>query len=211
MVESFSSSSSSRRRSSLIISVCVTFSGCSGINPYSSGLGRAVFLCSKDFGDLWCQSAFLLAVHAEQITDRAQVGAAHRQGLFQSFPHIRCSLPAFQQQHIDHHARSGRTAYAFRSHLPEAVITARPAALCAALFESGRTGQCARLLLECVQIVLQLQHFLLALVAAFMPCHAPSSVPDLHVGGVDLGLGRCAHRQRRRVEVGQHLYASRSG
>jgi len=41
-----------------------------------------------------------------------------------------------------------------------------------------------------------------------MPCHAPSGVPDLYVGRVDLDFDSRTHRQRRRVEVGQHPYAA---
>jgi len=56
--------------------------------------------------------------------------------------------------------------------------------------------------------MVQFQHLLMALVAAFMPRHAMPIVPDLHVGRVDLGGDSCSHRQRRRVEVGQHLDAA---
>jgi len=38
--------------------------------------------------------------------------------------------------------------------------------------------------------------------------HAVSSVPDLYISRVDLNFDSRAHRQRRRVEVGQHPYAA---
>ena len=66
----------------------------------------------------------------------------------------------------------------------------------------------ARLFHQHIQVVIQFQNLLVALVAAFMPRHAMPPVPDLHIGRVDLGLDRCAHRQRLRVEVGQHLCAA---
>ena len=72
-------------------------------------------------------------------------------------------------------------------------------------------GQACTHLPQAVQLcALSLIHIylLLALVAAFMPCHAPPGVPDLYIGRVDLNFDSRAHRQRRRVEVGQHLYAA---
>jgi len=56
--------------------------------------------------------------------------------------------------------------------------------------------------------VLQIQHLLEAAMAAFMSRYGAASVPDLNVGRVGLYLDRRPDRQRRRVEVGQHLDAA---
>src|SRR5215207_6075428 len=54
----------------------------------------------------------------------------------------------------------------------------------------------------------QLQYFLLLSIAAPMTSYTPPLVPRLNVARIDLHLHRCAHRQRRRVEVRQHSDAA---
>jgi hypothetical protein len=56
--------------------------------------------------------------------------------------------------------------------------------------------------------VFQVEYFLLPVEAAFVPRYTLSLVPNLHVGGMHLGLHFDADRQRIRVEVGQHLRAT---
>src|SRR5271163_1252847 len=94
------------------------------------------------------------------------------------------------------------------SGLPEVIEAGRPAPLCPPLLERCRTRKCPGLLRQCVQVMLQVEYFLLSVEAALVPCHTLSLMPDLHVGRVHLGLHFQTDRQRNRIEVGQHLHAT---
>lgn len=60
------------------------------------------------------------------------------------------------------------------------------------------------------EIVLQIQHLLLAAVTAFMPRHTCAFLPQLDVGCAHLGLHLHPGSQRNRVAVGAHPHAAQS-
>jgi len=152
-----------------------------------------------------------LAVHVEQIANRAQAGSAHQERLFYRLTHADSAIGAAQQQDFDHRRVPVWRSFRSLARDQKAVVDGWPAACARHCSRAVDPAMAPGFFCRHIQKMIQLQHLLMTLVAAFMPRHAMSTVPYLHIGRVDLGLDRGSHRQWRRVEVGQHLDAARSG
>ncbi len=92
------------------------------------------------------------------------------------------SPAACPAQQLDHRPRARLLGHAAPSALPQPVETLRPAPALPPLLQRRRTGQRSRLSLQHVQVMLQIQHLLVAPEAALVPRHALPLVPDLHIG-----------------------------
>src|SRR5437667_7962750 len=108
----------------------------------------------------------------------------------------------------DHLPRAWVFAVSFLQALPEPVETLRPASAFAPLPQRTRSRQSSRFLLQHVEIVLQIEHLLIAAETALVPRHALPLLPDLDISRQQFRLRTRARFQRRRVEVGAHLDAA---
>src|SRR6266853_2784493 len=99
-------------------------------------------------------------------------------------------------------------AVSFLQALPEPVETLRPASAFAPLPQWTRSRQRSRFLLQYIEIVLQIEHLLIATETALVPRHALQFLPDLDIRRQQFRLRTRARFQRRRVEVGAHLHAA---
>ena len=99
-------------------------------------------------------------------------------------------------------------AVSFLQALPEPVEALRPASAFAPLLQRTRSRQRSRFLLQHVEIVLQIEHLLIATETALVPRHALPLLPDLDIGRQQFRLRTRARLQRRRVEVRAHLHAA---
>src|SRR4051794_18432447 len=145
----------------------------------------------------------ILAVDAQQITNRAYVRTAQLQRFFHGLTYLRRSTLPRQQQNVDHRASPFLLALALAQHIPELVVASRPSPLCPALLQRRRAGQRTRLLRQHIQVMLQLEDLLMPFIAALMPSQTPGLMPDLHICRIDPHCYLGAHWQRRRIEVRQ--------
>ena len=107
-------------------------------------------------------------------------------------------MAAAQDQQIDHGPRAVLRAASLFQPVPHLIETRRPPTLRPPLLQRRRTGQRSRLLAQHIQVMLlQVQHLLLLPEATFMPRHAGSLIPDLHMRRVHLRLDLAANRRRR--------------
>src|SRR5579859_915197 len=89
--------------------------------------------------------------------------------------------------------------------VPELVVAHWPAASSTPLLQGFAAGECARLVLEYVQVVFEVEDVLVTTVGALVTRDAVALVPDLdrRRGGFDLRLR--AWQERRRIGAGPHL------
>src|SRR6266545_3259996 len=90
---------------------------------------------------------------------------------------------------------------------PEPVETLWPASAFPPLPQWTRSRQRSRFLLQHVEIVLQIEHLLVATETALMPRHALPFLPDLDIGRQQFRLRARPRPQWRRIEVSAHLHA----
>src|SRR6266513_299181 len=91
---------------------------------------------------------------------------------------------------------------------PELVVADWPASGSTPLLQGFAAGEGARLVLEHVHVVLQVEHLLVTTVRAFMTRDAEARVPDLDRRHGQLDLRLRAWPEQRRIRVGPHLDAA---
>src|SRR5438445_8756400 len=87
-----------------------------------------------------------------------RIRAAERQRFFDSFSEPIPAVPLPSAEQLDHRPRARLWAVPFPQALPQTVEAFRPAPAFAPLLQRTRSCQCARLALQHVKIVLQIEH-----------------------------------------------------
>ena len=93
---------------------------------------------------------------------RGRIRAAERQRFFDSFSEPIPAVSLAQPEQLDHRPRARLWAVPFPQALPQTVEAFRPAPAFAPLLQRTRSCQCARLALQHVKIVLQIEHLFVA-------------------------------------------------
>src|SRR6266566_891920 len=88
---------------------------------------------------------------------------------------------------------------------PELVVADGPASGSTPLLQGFAAGEGARLVLEHVQVVFEVEDVLVTTVGALVTRDAAALVPDLDRRRGELDLRFRAWQQRRRIGVGPHL------
>src|SRR5438093_1359015 len=105
---------------------------------------------------------------------RGRIRAAERQRFFDSFSEPIPAVPLAQPEQLDHRPRARLWAVPFPQALPQTVEAFRPAPAFAPLLQRTRSCQCARLALQHVKIVLQIEHLFVAGGTTLVSRHALS-------------------------------------
>ena len=123
-----------------------------------------------------------------QMPDRGNIVTAERERLLDRGSQPAPAIAGSELKQFDHLPRALLTAMAHVQPMPQPVEGLGPAPCLAPLGQCRRSGQCAGLALQHIQVVLQIEHLLLAAEAAFVASHAPPFVPQLDRIGVDASL-----------------------
>src|SRR6202043_1725863 len=99
------------------------------------------------------------------MTDRGDVGAAHLQCLPDGGCELRIAELTAHADHLDHGACAMLSSPPFDQLIPDPVVALGPAALRPPLRQRRRTAQRARLALQHIEVVLQIEDLLLTAVA----------------------------------------------
>src|ERR1017187_8219589 len=135
---------------------------------------------------------------------RATQGQRLLHRLLQAFP----TVPLAEREQLDHLPRAWVFAMPFLQTQPQPVETLRPPSAFAPLPQRTRSRQRSRFLLQHVEIVLQIEHLLIAPETALVPRHALPFLPDLDISRQQFRLWARPRLQRRRITVGAHLHAA---
>src|SRR5450432_866363 len=113
----------------------------------------------------------ILTAHRQRLLDgNSQLVPAVTGAEFEQFDHLPCTLgPAMPQV----------------QRLPQLIEGCRPAPCLPPLRQWSRACQCARLLAQHIQIMLQIEDLLLSAVAAFMPGNTLACVTQLNRSGMN--------------------------
>src|SRR5260370_31117705 len=98
------------------------------------------------------------------MLDRRRVGAAQSQRRLDRTLQARIAEPPTELQQLDHRPRPILAPMTFVQPVPELVIAVGPASSSTPLVQRFAAGERAWLMLEHVQVVLQVQHLLVATV-----------------------------------------------
>src|SRR5438128_9009556 len=139
---------------------------------------------------------------------RGRIRAAERQRFFDSFSEPIPAVPLAQPEQLDHRPRARLWAVPFPQALPQTVEAFRPALAFAPLLQRTRSCQCARLALQHVKIVLQIQHLLVAVGTTLVSRPALSLLPNFDIGRQQLHPRSSARLQRRGVAVRTRLHTT---
>src|SRR5208282_6735973 len=90
----------------------------------------------------------------------------------------------------------------------QSIVTLRPQSAFPPRRERLRSDERARLSLQHVEIVFQVENLLLALVAALVTRDAAACVPNFHGARIEPYLDRLAGFGRSRIEIGPHPHAA---
>ena len=115
-----------------------------------------------------------------------------------------------KHQHLDHLFGSALLAMPIHQRLPDLIETCWPEAGPTLLLQRPRSRQCARLAIEHIEIMFQVEDLLLAPVTPLVASDTAAVVPEFHPACIGLGVHLCSCLQRRRVGVGQHLGATQT-
>src|SRR5438093_3565805 len=124
---------------------------------------------------------------------RADIGAAKFKRRIQRSLQRRRSVLASEHQHLDHRAGAFLLTLPMLKARPELVIARRPTALCTPLLERRRTGQGARFLHQHLEVMLQVEYFLLAPEATLVTGEQAALLPELDIGRINVSLHGAAH------------------
>src|SRR5215471_21668937 len=105
-------------------------------------------------------------IHAPQLECR-----------FDRRPQAIVAVTAAELKQLDHRSGAVLASMALHECLPVLVVADRPASSAAPLLQWFAAGECARFVLEYVQVMLQLEDLLMAVVRAHMACDAVTLVP----------------------------------
>src|SRR5712692_2248255 len=111
-------------------------------------------------------------------------------------------------QQLDHCPGPILAPMPFHQPVPELVVAVGPASSSTPLVQGFAAGECAWLVLEHVQVVLEVEYLLVTTVRASVTCDAVARVPDLDRRRGKFDLRLCAWRQRRRIGVGPRFDAA---
>src|SRR5438105_14145376 len=100
--------------------------------------------------------------HPAQRPHRRRIRAAARQRFSDSFSEPTPAVSLAQPEQLDRRPRARRWAVPCPQALPQTVEAFRPAPPFAPLLQRTRSCQCARLALQHVEIVLQIEHLFVA-------------------------------------------------
>src|SRR5450755_1243368 len=112
-------------------------------------------------------------------------------------------------QNSDHFACPCLLAQTTDQTFPEAVVNRWPAAHLSALFQRFRSRHCARLMLQHIQIMLQVEQLLIFVVAPFVTAHALVVMPEFDKARVDPGLDGFPHLGSDRIRIRPYAHATR--
>src|SRR5579859_527040 len=135
------------------------------------------------------------------------IDAAQLKRRFDRRPQTLVAMMAAELKQPDHRFGSVLPSVALHERLPVLVVVGRPASSASPLLQRFAAGERARLVLEYVQVVLQVEDLLVTVVRAGVACDTVALVPDLNVGRCQLDLDRRAGWQWRGVRVGLGLHA----
>src|SRR6266852_6550347 len=111
------------------------------------------------------------------MLDRRRVGAAQPQRRLDRTLQARIAKPSTEPQQLDHRPGPILTPMPLHQPGPELVVAVRPATSSTPLLQRLAAGEGARLVLEHVQVVFEVEHVLIPAVAAGMTCDAAAFVP----------------------------------
>src|SRR6266487_3538690 len=148
------------------------------------------------------------AIGRHQMLDRRRISAAQLQRRLDRTSQTRVAESPTQLQQLDHCPGPVLAAMTFHQAVPELVVAHRPAPSSTPLLQRFAADECARLVLEHVQVVLQVEYLLATTVRAGVTCDAAALIPDLDRRRGEFDLRLCAWRQRRGIGVGPRFDAA---
>src|SRR6266851_4872223 len=101
-----------------------------------------------------------------------------------------------QTQHLDHLSRAALPAMPIDQFGQQTIITLRPQSALTPRCQRLRSGERPGLALQYVEIVLEIEHLLIALVTALVAGEAAAFVPDLDATRIESDLDRFADINR---------------
>src|SRR5258705_11786299 len=110
-----------------------------------------------------------------------------------------------QLEQLDYLPGTALLSVPFDERFPDPVETRRPQAGLPSLFQRLRSGECAWLAIQNIEIVLQIQDLLLAAITTLVTGDAPAIVPKLYGARIRLRLHLRAGRHRDGISVCEHL------
>jgi hypothetical protein len=170
-------------------------------------LGQRPLVLTEQAADLHQQAGPLVdqPISGHQMLDRRRVGAAQLQRRLDGTPQTHIATPPPELQQLDHRLRPVLTSMALHQPVPKLVVADWPASGSTPLLQGFAAGECARLVLEHVQVVFEVEDLLVTAVRALMTCDAAALVPDLDRRCGEFDLRPRAWQEWRRIGVGPHL------
>src|SRR2546422_4057189 len=147
-------------------------------------------------------------IRRDQMPYCGRTRAAERQRFFDSFSEPIPPVRLAQPEKLDHGPCARLWAVPFPQALPQTVEAFRPAPAFAPLLQRTRSCQCARLALQHVKIVLQIEHLFVAGGTTLVSRHALSLLPNFDIGRQQLHPRLSARLQRRGVAVRTRLHTA---
>src|SRR5271166_5106108 len=138
------------------------------------------------------------------MPDRCHIRTSKHERFFDRRAHPPMPMLAYQTQHLDHLAGAALLAVPTDQFGQQAIITLRPQPALPPRRQRLRSDECSRLTLQHVEIVFEIEHLLMAFVAALVAGEAATFVPDLDATRIEPDLDRPADLDRSRIQVGSH-------
>lgn len=113
---------------------------------------------------------------------RGRIRATQSQRFFDGVSQPIPAVALAEPEQLNHLPRACLWAVKLAESVPQTVEILRPAPALAQLLERARSCQRARLPSQHVEIVLQIEHLLIAREIAFVPRHALPLLPNLEIG-----------------------------
>src|SRR6266496_2356654 len=131
------------------------------------------------------------------MLDRRRVGAAQPQRRLDRTLQTRRAEAPTELQQLDHCPGPILAPMTLHQPVPELVVAVGPASSSTPLVQWFAAGEGARLVLENVQVVLEVEHLLVTTVRTRVTCDTAALVPDLDRRRGEFDLRFRAGRQRR--------------
>src|SRR5579864_419241 len=111
------------------------------------------------------------------MLDRGHIETASRHCRLDRFLQLEMTVFRSQLEQLDHLPGAALFAVTFDKGLPDAIEAGGPQTSLPSLFQRLRSGQCARLAIQHIQVMLQLQDLLLTAVTPFVMSDTAAVVP----------------------------------